>query len=188
MRAVDVVLVRRQLERREEHARHAALDVLPAQLPARRSSLRRRRAARRCPRPARAPRASGDAIIPWQIGSKISVSPRSGISSPNERPPAACGALTNVPDPARRSTRPAAWRSRTARPTVMRDAPNGRTSSASLGSRSPAWPAGRTGCRAAAPSRPADISGRRRRLGHGINDIQLCTITQQYRNFAAIAC
>jgi hypothetical protein len=62
--------------------------------------------------------------MPWQIGSKISVSPSSGIRSPNERPPAArVVALTYVPEPALRSTSPASCRSLTARPTVIREAP-----------------------------------------------------------------
>jgi FAD/FMN-containing dehydrogenase len=65
------------------------------------------------------------------------VVPRSGMSSPNDLAPADRAVRTKVPEPARRSTRPAACNSRTARPTVIRDVPNDRTSSASLGSRSP---------------------------------------------------
>ena len=67
------------------------------------------------------PRARGEAIMPSQIGSKIPVSSRLGISSPNEQPPAPCAPFTNVPEPARRSTSPAACRSLTARPIVIRE-------------------------------------------------------------------
>ena len=55
------------------------------------------------------------------------------MSRPNESPGAARDAFTKVPEPARRSTSPATCRSRIARPTVMRDAPNFCPSSASLG-------------------------------------------------------
>src|SRR5256885_6244056 len=74
--------------------------------------------------------------MPSQIGSKMPVSSRLGIRSPNEQPPAACALFTKVPEPARRSTSPAACRSLTARPIVMRETPNLRTSCASLGRRS----------------------------------------------------
>ncbi len=99
-----------------------------------------------CPHHSGCASASGEAAMPWQIGSKISVSPRSRIKSPNACPAipppaggaaAAFGRATKVPEPARRSTRPSRRNSRTARPTVMRETPNCFVRAASLGSRAP---------------------------------------------------
>ena len=89
--------------------------------------------------------------MPRQMGSKISVSPRSGISSPKSLTASAASlrsvgasvapgsAHTYVPEPARRSTSPRPRSSFTARPTVMRDVPKRLIRSASLGSFSPVW-------------------------------------------------
>ena len=75
--------------------------------------------------------------MPWQIGSKISVSPRSGISSPNGQARRRAAAPDERAGPGAPLDQPGLCRSRIARPTVMRDAPNVCPSSASLGSRAP---------------------------------------------------
>ena len=81
------------------------------------------------------------------------MSGRSGTRTPKVHSVAAGAAgvrrRTYVPDPTRRSTNPWSCKSRTARPTVIRDAPKRSTSAASLGTRAPA------------ASRPDSISSRK---------------------------
>ena len=53
-------------------------------------------------------RANGVRIMPWQMGSKISVSPSSGMSSPKVRPVPRCCPSTCVPAPGLRVPGPCA--------------------------------------------------------------------------------
>ena len=83
-------------------------------------------------------RICGASDMPWQIGPKISVSPGCGTSNPNNKPLSSAEALaTDVPDPARRRTKPACCNSRTARPTVILEVQNRFNRAPSLGS---FWP------------------------------------------------
>ena len=106
MPQVDVVLVRGQLERREEHARHAAVDVLPAQLPGAillraPAPLGLPQSSACCARQRRRHHALADRLEDLGLARDRESAGRTRARRRGRR------ALTKVPEPARRSTRPA---------------------------------------------------------------------------------
>jgi len=86
--SIDFRAVRAQLQRSKEHTCDFARDALPAELE---RLFLAARVARVGVRPEQRVCRPGAAAIAWQIGSKISVSPRFGMISPNTRPSPACG-------------------------------------------------------------------------------------------------
>ncbi len=91
---VRVVLVRRQFERREEHAGHVTLDVLTAEMP-RAVRLRRRRGRGRCPRRAH---------VRWRAATPSSPD-RSARRFPSRPVPESAGRTTARPTSAARGPR-----------------------------------------------------------------------------------
>ena len=128
-------LCRRELERREEHAGRRGARCTGGRAATRAPPSRA--GAARCPTPARARAPAATPSCPADRLEDFRLAEVGNQQAERQRPRRWCRAVHVGAGATRRSTGPAICRSRTARPTVIRDAPNVRTSSASLGSRSP---------------------------------------------------